>query len=131
MAVQNFRDLLQTTTVDELVNKVIELGEQWSDKDAAASILEETKKTFLNRLIQDLASAYTGKTPAFAQLESQALADPRYQEHLRQMVDARREASKVRVRYDMGKARLDLLRSQMATLRQEQQMNNFPGRNHA
>lgn len=131
MAIQSIRDLLATTTVDELVDRVTSLGEQWSDSDAAASILEETKKTFLNRLIQDLIASYTGKTPAFAQLESMALSDPRYQAHLEQMVEARRSATKLRVRFDMGKARLDLLRSQMATLRQEQQMSNFPGRNHA
>lgn len=131
MAVQNIRDLLSTFSVDELVEKTTKLGESWSEKDAAASILEETKKTFLNKLIQELVGSFTGKTPAFAQLESMALADPRYSTHLEMMILARKEATTLRVRYDMGKARLDLLRSQMATLRQEQQMSNFPGRNHA
>lgn len=123
MAAQNFSELLKTRTPDQLIDQVENLGLDWAEKDGAASILEETKKTMLNRLIQEIASSYTTKTPAFAQLESMALHDPRYQEHVTQMTTARKLATMARVKYDMGKARLDMLRSQMATFRQEMAMN--------
>lgn len=122
MAAQNFSELLKTRTPDQLIDQVETLGLDWAEKDGAASILEETKKTMLNRLIQEIAASHT-KVPAFAQLESQALYDPRYLEHVTQMTTARKLATMARVKYDMGKARLDMLRSQMATVRQEMAMN--------
>lgn len=126
MAAQPFSDLLKTNTPGQLIDNVTELGVDWAEKDGAASILEETKKTLLNKIIQGIVASCTSKVPAFTQLESMALDDPRYQEHLTQMVEMRKQATKARVRYDMGKARLDMLRSQMATVRQEMSMTGVP-----
>lgn len=108
-----------------LANEVIDLGEAWADLNAAASSLEETKKTVLaKRALDNMSSALNaGKRGVSAtQAELQALADPTYEEHLEMMVTARKEANRARVRYDMGRLRLELIRTAQATMRNEMAM---------
>lgn len=116
---------------DALVTNVTGLGEEWADKDAAASTFEESRKSVLASLILEYGAATSapgGKTvramPAI-QAEQRALCDPRYETHLELMVAARKQANVARVRYDLGKMRLELMRSQMATIRQE--LKSLPG----
>lgn len=116
--------LLLKNTTDELIDKVETLGVTWAELDSAASMLEETKKTYFHKILQTIAAGYT-KTPAMAALESLAYSDERYLAHVESMVAARRDATKARARYDMGKARLDMLRTQMATARQEMAMSGM------
>ena len=54
-----------------------------------------------------------------------ALKDSRYEAHIEMMIQARKEANKAKVRYDMGKMQLELIRSLVATLRDEMRMNSF------
>lgn len=93
---------------DELIRR----GEDWADKDAAATILEETKKSVLARLMN------TGNGSVAAR-EMLALADRDYLDHLDIMVEARRMATRARVRYDAAKTLAEMRRSEESTRRAE------------
>lgn len=113
-----------------LTQEVIEAGEEWAEQDAAASALEETRRTLLAKLVLEVVeggyrSGGAGDKPraiSATAAESRALADPRYEQHLELMVHARKEANRMKVRYDMGRMRLELMRSLQATLRNEMRM---------
>ena len=113
-----------------LTAEVVALGEDWASQDAAASSLEETKKSMLAKLTLEYmeggmrAGALGEKAKAMpvSHAELKALADPRYEGHIDQMVAARREATVTRVRYDMGKMRLELMRTLQATMRSEMRL---------
>lgn len=117
--------MLKRFDPDTLVEAVTKLGEDWADKDAAASSLEETRKSMLANVMLDYlkpgvsADAKAARSMPVSQAEQRALCDPRYETHVDLMVAARKDANSARVRYDMGKMRLELLRSQLATIRQE------------
>lgn len=87
-------------------------GDDWVDKNAAAEILEETKKTVLAGLMVQSASS-------FAERERQAISDPAYKLHLVNMVEARREANRARVRYDSVRVLAEMRRTQESTRRAE------------
>ena len=88
---------------DRAYDALIRSGDDWADKDAAASILEETKKSVLAKLVNALAGSMAAR-------KSLALADPVYTQHLELMVEARREAIKSKVRYDSAKTLADMRR---------------------
>lgn len=120
-------DYLRIDTIDpaQLVQKVVEAGESWADAEAAAQSMEDTRKRLLAELtLQYLAVPKAdGKTRmSQAAAESHAMADPKYGAHLDMAVEMRREANKLRVRYDLGKVYIDLLRSREATRRAETRM---------
>jgi len=113
-----------------LTQEVIQAGEEWAEQDAAASALEETRRTLLAKLVLEVTesgyrSGGAGEKPraiSATAAESRALADPRYEQHLELMVMARKEANRMKVRYDMGRMRLELMRSLQATMRNEMRM---------
>ena len=122
--------LLRDFDPKRLTADVISVGESWVDHDAAASALEETKKTMLARLTMEYiaggSSGALGEKPKampVSQAELKALSDPRYEQHLELMVAARQEANRARVRYDLGRMRLELMRSLQATMRNEMRMS--------
>ena len=111
--------------VDREVQAVAALGIEWAEKNETASLLEETKKTLLAQIIAEIMSAARAggkKGLSFAQAEVEALADVRYETHLREMTEARREANKARVRHETAGVRLEMLRSLMATQREEMRL---------
>jgi len=124
-------NLLREFDPRRLTAEVITVGEDWVDKDAAASSLEETKKTLLARLTMEYianggTSGGVGEKPKampVSQAELKALSDVRYEQHLELMVAARQEANRSRVRYDLGRMRLELMRSLQATMRNEMRMS--------
>ena len=121
---RNAENVMQMN-VDEEVEKVTRLGIEWAEKHETASLLEETKKTLLAQLIGGImaASRKDGKKGiSFAQAETEALADVRYEAHLNAMTEARREANKARVRHETAGVRLEMLRSLMANRREEMRM---------
>lgn len=131
---KEFQALVQTVKdfdPHKLTAEVISAGEEWADQDAAASALEETKKTLIARITLEYleGSARSGalgerpKAMSATAAEMRALSDPRVEQHLDLMVHARREANKFRVRYDMGRMKLELMRSLQATLRNEMRMS--------
>jgi hypothetical protein len=101
---------------DQLYQKLIDTGEIWTDRDAAANLLEETKKAVLAQLTV-LAS---GKS--MAEREASALSSDTYRGHLEKMVEARRLALAAKVKYDGIRTWIDMMRSVEATKRQEMGM---------
>lgn len=96
-----------------IYGKMIEAGLAWADLNAAANLLEETKKTVLAKLMRESdATSAAGK-------EMYALADDSYRAHVTTMVTARKQADKARVRYDCAKVLSELRRSEESTRRAE------------
>lgn len=87
-------------------------GDDWVDKNAAAELLEETKKTVLAELMH----GYQGST---AERERNALADPAFKLHVTKMVAARKDANRARVKYDSVRVLAELRRTQESTRRAE------------
>ena len=98
---------------DRIYKQLADAGEDWADKQAAAELLEETKKSVLAELM----NAETGLSVSAR--ESNALANPAYKLHLTNMVAARREANRARVRYDSMKVLAEMRRTQESTRRAE------------
>jgi hypothetical protein len=96
---------------DKAYNELVSAGEAWADADAAATLLEETKKSVLAKLMNESTSA------SIAGKEMFALADPEYRKHIEGMVAARKAATKARVRYDSAKVLAELRRSEESTNR--------------
>lgn len=92
---------------------LVQSGEDWADADAAASLLEETRKSVLAKCMNDSdATTVAGK-------EMLALASPEYRKHVEGMVSARKTANRLRVRYDSARVLAELRRSQESTRRAE------------
>lgn len=98
----------------ELHSRLVKLGEEWAEAEAAAQLLEETRKSVLGEIFQRKV-VHMSATAA----EHVARATEDYRDHIKAMVEARHEANKRRVRYDSAKVFIDLLRSQHATRREE------------
>jgi hypothetical protein len=98
---------------EKIYDAIVKAGEDWADAEAAADLLEETKKSVLAQLmVKADASSMSGK-------EMYALADPEYQKFVAGMNQARKAANKARVRYDSAKILAELRRSQESTKRAE------------
>lgn len=98
---------------EKVYDALVKAGEDWADADAAASLLEETRKSVLAKLMTEAPHASQGGK------EMQALADPVYSRFVEGMVAARKAANKARVRYDSAKVLSELRRSQESTRRAE------------
>ncbi len=94
---------------------IVSRGELWADAQAAADLLEETKGTLLAKIVKE-----HWELPAW-KAEAAAKSDPRYEEHIRAMVDARRLSNLARVRFDGAKMMGEFARSAESTRRAEMQ----------
>lgn len=101
---------------ERVYQSLVEAGETWADADAAASLLEETRKTVLAEC------EARAEASSMAMKEMIALADPVYKEHVAGMVRARKAANKARVRYDSAKVLSELRRSEESSRRAEMTM---------
>jgi hypothetical protein len=100
----------------KIYEEIIKAGDKWVDCEAAAELLEETRKTVLARLaIQSQANSVAGK-------EQEALAHANYETHVRKMVNAREEANRARVRYDAVRVLGEMRRTAESTRRAEAQI---------
>lgn len=97
----------------EIAERMRLAGEEWADLDAAANMLEETRKSVLAELVNQASGG------SIAARESEALADPAYKLHITNMVNARKEANRARVKFDTAKAWVELVRTSEATKRAE------------
>ncbi len=97
----------------EIAERMRLAGEEWSDLDCAANLLEESRKSVLAELVNQ------SKGGSIAAKESEALANPAYKLHITNMVNARREANRARVKYDTARAWVELVRTSEATKRAE------------
>ena len=101
---------------DKIYDAIIQAGESWADAEAAAAMLEETRKSVLAKLMNEADAS------SIAAKEMYALADTTYREFVEGMVQARKAANKARVRYDSAKVLAELRRSQESTRRAEMQI---------
>lgn len=97
----------------KMYEQIIAAGEAWADAEAAAALLEETRKTVLAKAMNDSGHA------SIAGKEMMALASDDYRKFVEGMVRARATANKARVRYDSAKVLVELRRSQESTKRAE------------
>lgn len=98
---------------EKIYESLVRAGEDWADAQAAADMLEETRKSVLAKIMADSQhSSIAGK-------EMYALADGEYRTFLENMVRARKAANKARVRYDSAKVLAELRRSEESTRRAE------------
>jgi hypothetical protein len=102
--------------INEIHDKLVSAGDDWADKDAAATLLEETKKTVLAQL------KTMSKAGSDAARETEALASEGYQDHVRSMVDARKAANRAKVAYESRKTWVELWRTKAANERAEMTM---------
>jgi hypothetical protein len=102
---------------DKIYHQIVTSGEEWADCEAAASLLEETRRTVLAELMNSL-----DKSMSMAAKESYALADPTYKLHVTNMVTARKEANRTKVRYDAVRVLAEMRRSQESTRRAEMRL---------
>ena len=102
---------------DKIYSELIAAGDDWADKDAAAGILEETKRSILAQLTID-------RDDSVSRLEREqlALAGPVYRGHIIAMCEARKIANKAKVRYQAIQTLAELRRSQESTRRQEMRL---------
>lgn len=98
---------------EQIYDKLVKAGETWADAEAAADLLEQTKRSVLAKLMNECA------TPSIGGKEMIALADPSYIEFVTGMVAARKAANKAKVRYDSAKTLSELRRSEESTRRAE------------
>jgi len=96
---------------NEIHEKLVTLGEEWADAQAAAELLEETKKPLLSQLSTECNEQSAAAKEAFA------LRHPDYRKHIEIQVKARKAANKAKVRFDGAKVWVDLLRTQNANER--------------
>lgn len=97
---------------DRIAERLKELGDDYADKNAAASLREEMKKVVLAKLINDCPNQ-----KSIAAATEWALAHPDYETHLRSMVEARRAADKAKTAYVSCQSWIDLIRTQESTNR--------------
>lgn len=94
-----------------LYEKLVKAGDEWAELNAAAELLEETKKTLVSQLAADSPES------SMSAKEAWALRQEGYRRHVTSMVTARKAANKAKVKYDSAKVYVDLLRTSAANER--------------
>lgn len=97
---------------ERIYKMIVEAGDDWADKDAAATILEETKKTVHSEIFNGQPQAMS-----VSAREHAANADSAYKLHVINMVTARKNAHKAKVRFDGAKLLSEMRRTEAATQR--------------
>lgn len=103
----------QFIDIDSLCDEAESAGLAWADAKAAANAFEETRKSVLAQGMR----AYFEEGLAANKAEAMALSDPSYVAFLQSMVKAGHTADRARVRYDILKTRIELLRTNASTER--------------
>jgi hypothetical protein len=101
---------------NEIHRRFIKLGEEWSDKESAASLLEETRRSVRAEIMRQ------SNEKSMAAAEAYAEASIRYREHVTSMVEARRAANKAHVNFKAVNVWIELTRSVESTRRAEMQI---------
>jgi hypothetical protein len=107
------RTNVQYIPVDALCDEAEAAGLAWADAKAAADALKETRKSVLAQGMKGHLAEGLPTTKA----ETLTLADDAYLDFVRRMVKAGHAADRARVRYDILKTRIDLLRTNASTER--------------
>jgi hypothetical protein len=100
-----------TINPEDIYRSLVEAGEAWAEAQHLAEHYEETKKTLISQLaVKSEESSVSGR-------ESYALRHPAFIQHTENMIEARKQANKARVRYDSAKILAELRRTQAANER--------------
>ena len=102
-----------TIDPNEIHRRFVKLGEEWSDKEAAASLLEESRRSVRAEIMRQSNEKTIAAAEAFAE------ASIRYKEHVISMVEARRAANKAHVNFKAVTVWIELTRSVESTKRAE------------
>lgn len=105
----------KATQAEKVAHNMALLGHEWADRECAASLLEETRKS----VRAQLAVEFLKDAGSAAKAELMAEADDKYVDHLNKMVAARKAANIARVNFDAHKAWIELVRSAEASRRAE------------
>jgi multidrug resistance efflux pump len=100
---------------DKLHHRMVKLGERWAELNAAADMLEESRKSVLAELAQQASGGV-------AERERVALESQTYRDHISAMCEARKQANIARVHYDAAKSWVEMSRSIESTRRAEMQL---------
>ncbi len=103
-------------TIDQIAAELSKRGYEYADKEAAASVFEESLKSVLAEIMADWPE------DSNAGAETKARRDPRYRAHITAMVEARRLANRAKVSYETMKAYEGLYRTRESTKRAEMQI---------
>lgn len=106
----------------EIHDKILTVGEAWSDANTQANIAEDAYKHTLNMVMQE--KLQKGQAKSMADADSQARIDDRVLETINQRTLWRGDAEKKKVKYDAAKIWFEAMRSHQATMRQE--IKTFP-----
>ena len=87
---------------------IIESGNDWADKESAASLLEDTRHSILAEIMNNQDSKLSNSAK-----ETLARASKDYIAHIQKMTSARHEANKAKVKWEASKT--------LASLRQTQE----------
>jgi outer membrane protein TolC len=98
---------------DALCDEAESAGMAWADAKAAYEALEQTRKSVLAQGMK----GYFEEGMAGNKAETMALADEGYYDFVQKMVKAGHAADRARVRYDILKTRIELLRTNASTER--------------
>lgn len=85
-------------------------GDDWADKDAAYRALEEVQKTLL-------AEVFLEHEGSVAERESAARSSIKFRQHLSSIADARKEANRAKVAYDVYRVYVDMTRTNASSQR--------------
>ena len=96
---------------DQIFYRLESAANDFADREAAASLLEEMKSTVLSQCASD------HPEDSMSKAESKARRDERFVEHLRSMVEARKEANKAKSLYYSIQTWIDLTRTKESTER--------------
>jgi hypothetical protein len=89
------------------------VAKQWVDADAAASILEDTKSAVLSERMQNLGDIPVSKA------EATVKASPEWRDHIEKMVNARKQANRLKVQMEYLRMKFSEWQSHEATKRTE------------
>jgi len=99
--------------------QIIDSGNDWADKDAAAKFMDDTRKPTLAQIANGI------DVKSMSERESQARAHPDYMEHLLKLKVARKRANLARVKYDAAKTLASLRQTQESLKKAEMKMGGM------
>jgi len=92
------------------------IAKKWVDADGAASMLEETKSAVLSKMMVDLGDMPVSKA------EMQVKASDAWRDHITQMVEARSQASLLKVQMEYIRMKFHEWQSHAANRRAEMKL---------
>ncbi len=96
---------------DKLAQELRKRGDDWADKDSAYRALEEVQKTVLAESFLD------AEAGSVAEREARARSSLKFREHIASLNEARKNANRARVAYDVFKVYCEMKRTNASSQR--------------